>query len=63
MAEWGGEEQLLAFARDVEGYLNEVYSGGRRRPEEWCDLLGEVKRARVASKGEGASVSEGTGGC
>lgn len=63
MAEWGGEEQLLAFARDVEGYLNEAYPGGRRRPEEWCDLLGEVRRAGVASKGGSASVGGGKEGC
>ncbi|KAK1752566.1 N-acylethanolamine amidohydrolase [Echria macrotheca] len=43
MGEWGAEEQLLGFARDVEGYLNEAYEGGRRKPEEWCDVLGIVK--------------------
>jgi Asp-tRNA(Asn)/Glu-tRNA(Gln) amidotransferase A subunit family amidase len=43
MAEWGMEEQLLGFAREVEGYLNEAYPGGRRRPEEWVDVIGLAK--------------------
>ncbi|KAK4680779.1 hypothetical protein QC764_101810 [Podospora pseudoanserina] len=37
MGEWGAEEQLLGFARDVEGFL-EVE--GRRRPKEWVDVVG-----------------------
>ncbi|KAK4100716.1 amidase signature enzyme [Parathielavia hyrcaniae] len=40
MAEWGAEEQLLGFAREREGFLNEVYPGGRRRPGEWADVIG-----------------------
>ncbi|KAK4041573.1 amidase signature domain-containing protein [Parachaetomium inaequale] len=43
MGEWGMEEQLLGFAREREGYLNEVYPGGRRRPEEWADVVGLVR--------------------
>ncbi|KAK5657025.1 hypothetical protein OQA88_3550 [Cercophora sp. LCS_1] len=43
MGEWGAEEQLLGFAREVEGYVSEVYPGGRRRPEEWADVVGIVK--------------------
>ncbi|KAK3309516.1 amidase signature domain-containing protein [Chaetomium strumarium] len=39
MAEWGAEEQLLGFARHVEGYLNEVYPGGRQRSKEWADVI------------------------
>ena len=39
LAEWGMEEQLLAFARERETYLNQVYPGGRRRPEEWVDVI------------------------
>lgn len=45
MAEWGAEEQLLAWARETEDYLHGG-SGGRRRPEEWADvvkLAGEVE--------------------
>ena len=40
MGEWGAEEQLLGFARDVESYLNQVYPGGRQRPAEWADIIG-----------------------
>ncbi|KAK4241825.1 amidase signature domain-containing protein [Achaetomium macrosporum] len=39
MGEWGAEEQLLGFARHVEGYLNEAYPGGRQRPKEWADVI------------------------
>lgn len=39
MGEWGAEEQLLGFARDAETYLDDVYPGGRLRPEEWADVL------------------------
>ncbi|KAK4136831.1 amidase signature enzyme [Trichocladium antarcticum] len=47
MGEWGAEEQLLGVAGEVEGYLNEVYPGGRRRPEEWADVIGLAReRAR-----------------
>lgn len=35
MGEWGAEEQLLAWAVEVENYLNDVYPGGRLRPKEW----------------------------
>ncbi|KAK4178121.1 amidase signature domain-containing protein [Triangularia setosa] len=37
MGEWGAEEQLLGFARDVEGYLEKE---GRKRPKEWVDVVG-----------------------
>lgn len=43
MAEWGGEESCLAFAREVEGYVNGVLPGGRRRPGEWADVIGLAK--------------------
>ncbi|KAL2165537.1 hypothetical protein VTH06DRAFT_839 [Thermothelomyces fergusii] len=42
--EWGAEEQLLAFARERECYLNNVYPGGRRRPEQWADPVGEARK-------------------
>ncbi|KAK0657718.1 amidase signature domain-containing protein [Cercophora newfieldiana] len=49
LGEWGGEEQLLGFAREVEGYLNGVY-GGRKRPEDWVDVLG-LATGRVEDRG------------
>ncbi|KAB5578625.1 amidase signature domain-containing protein [Coniochaeta sp. 2T2.1] len=58
MAEWGGEEACLSFARDVEGYVNGVYEGGRRRPEEWADVIGEVKMRGANGDGK---VSGATG--
>ncbi|KAK4144780.1 amidase signature domain-containing protein [Dichotomopilus funicola] len=45
MGEWGAEEQLLGFAREREAYLNEVYPGGRLKPEEWFDTLGAAQKA------------------
>ncbi|KAK3299953.1 amidase signature domain-containing protein [Chaetomium fimeti] len=44
LAEWGMEEQLLAFAREREAYLNDVYPGGRRRPEKWLDMIVRAKK-------------------
>ncbi|KAK4191879.1 amidase signature domain-containing protein [Podospora australis] len=52
MAEWGGEEQLLGWAREMEGYLRE--EGGRRRPREWVDLVSLAKM-----KGGGGVEEEG----
>lgn len=46
MGEWGCEEQLLGFARDVERYLNESYPGGRQRPEEWADVIGLAREGK-----------------
>lgn len=40
MGEWGSEDQLLAFGREAEIYLNEHYEGGRQRPGAWVDVLG-----------------------
>lgn len=53
MAEWGGEEACLEFARVVEGYVRDVYPGGRRRPEEWADVLGAVRGGRTGGGDEG----------
>ncbi|KAI1471129.1 amidase signature enzyme [Daldinia caldariorum] len=39
MGEWGAEEQLLAWATEAETYVNEVYEGGRYRPQEWADVV------------------------
>lgn len=44
LGEWGTEEQLLAFAREREAYLNDVYPGGRRRPREWVDVIARAKK-------------------
>ncbi|KAI1877999.1 hypothetical protein JX265_002367 [Neoarthrinium moseri] len=38
--EWGAEEQLLAFAKDAESYLNEALDGGRSRSKDWADIIG-----------------------
>jgi Asp-tRNA(Asn)/Glu-tRNA(Gln) amidotransferase A subunit family amidase len=43
MGEWGAEEQLLAWARDAETYLNSGWEGGRRKPTEWADVIGMAK--------------------
>jgi Asp-tRNA(Asn)/Glu-tRNA(Gln) amidotransferase A subunit family amidase len=51
MGEWGAEEQLLAFARDTETYLNHVYPGGRQRPAEWADAIAMAKE-NAAKKGD-----------
>ncbi|KAI1501821.1 amidase signature domain-containing protein [Biscogniauxia marginata] len=39
MGEWGAEEQLLAWAKEAEGYLNDSLDGGRIRPKEWADVV------------------------
>lgn len=43
MAEWGQEESLFGFAKDVaEATVGE----GRRRGDEWVDVLGAVGAGR-----------------
>ncbi|ORY57736.1 amidase signature domain-containing protein [Pseudomassariella vexata] len=44
MGEWGAEEQLLSWAREVETYLNEVYPGGRIKPQDWANVLDMAKK-------------------
>lgn len=39
--EWGGEEELIAFGYDVERYLHEGLAGGRRRPGNFVEGVGE----------------------
>lgn len=39
MGEWGSEDLLLEWGRECEGYLNEVYPGGRQRPNNWEDVV------------------------
>jgi Asp-tRNA(Asn)/Glu-tRNA(Gln) amidotransferase A subunit family amidase len=41
MGDWGSEDQLLAWGREAEIYLNEFYDGGKRKPsgEGWVDVF------------------------
>lgn len=39
MGEWGAEEQLLAWAKEAETYLNSAWEGGRNKPTEWADVV------------------------
>ncbi|KAK3341477.1 amidase signature domain-containing protein [Lasiosphaeria hispida] len=57
MGEWGAEEQLLVFAGDAERYLNETYPGGRKRPEEWVDVIG-IAKVRTVSGNADAEIDE-----
>ncbi|KAI5467414.1 amidase signature domain-containing protein [Mariannaea sp. PMI_226] len=41
--EWGSEEQLLGWAREAEDYLHNGVEGGRRRPNDWLDIMTAVK--------------------
>jgi Asp-tRNA(Asn)/Glu-tRNA(Gln) amidotransferase A subunit family amidase len=43
VGEWGSEEQLLTWAKDVEDYLHGTLEGGRIRPESWLDVLEESR--------------------
>lgn len=42
MGEWGSEDALIEWGRDVERYLHEEYRGGRRSPAGWEDVLGNA---------------------
>ncbi|KAI1374873.1 amidase signature enzyme [Hypoxylon crocopeplum] len=46
MGEWGAEEQLLAWAKEAETYLNGSWEGGRSRPKEWADVVEISKNAK-----------------
>ncbi|KAI1410993.1 amidase signature enzyme [Hypoxylon sp. FL1857] len=46
MGEWGAEEQLLAWAKDAETYLNTAYEGGRFRPKDWADIVEIAKGSK-----------------
>lgn len=39
MGEWGAEEQLLAWAKEAESYLNGELTGGRIRSKDWEDIV------------------------
>ncbi|KAI9688003.1 MAG: hypothetical protein M1820_010344 [Bogoriella megaspora] len=39
MGEWSTDEQLIGFGYDVEKWLHEGLDGGRRRPENFVDIL------------------------
>ncbi|KAH6681341.1 amidase signature domain-containing protein [Halenospora varia] len=43
MGDWGSEDELLAWGREAEVYLNEVYEGGRKRPANWIDVFATAK--------------------
>lgn len=48
--EWGSEEQLLAWAGEAEEYLYTAWEGSRHRPEEWLDIVEELRKNRTALK-------------
>lgn len=39
MGEWGSDEQLLAWTKEAEAYLNDAWDGGRSRPKKWVDVV------------------------
>lgn len=54
MGEWGDEDRLIAWGRACEEYLNEVYPGGRQRPDNWEDVVA-IAEMRGEGKGERTS--------
>ncbi|KAI1340037.1 amidase signature domain-containing protein [Xylariaceae sp. FL0016] len=50
MGEWGAEEQLLAWAKDAEVYLNDAWEDGRVKPAEWADVIKLAKDTVVENK-------------
>lgn len=44
MSDWGSEDLLIEWGRDVERWLNEELPGGRRRPAGWEDVLGNARK-------------------
>jgi Asp-tRNA(Asn)/Glu-tRNA(Gln) amidotransferase A subunit family amidase len=53
MGEWGSEDSLIAWGKEAEQWLHEVYPGGRQRPANWEDVManakGKVKEEKVES--------------
>jgi Asp-tRNA(Asn)/Glu-tRNA(Gln) amidotransferase A subunit family amidase len=45
MSDWGSEDLLIEWGRDVERWLHEGCPGGRRRPAGWEDVLGNARRS------------------
>jgi Asp-tRNA(Asn)/Glu-tRNA(Gln) amidotransferase A subunit family amidase len=43
MGEWGSEDELIAWGRDAEKYLSESYKGGRKKAENWVDVIEAAK--------------------
>jgi Asp-tRNA(Asn)/Glu-tRNA(Gln) amidotransferase A subunit family amidase len=43
MGEWGSEDELIAWGKESEGWLNGSYPGGRQRPENWVDVVENAK--------------------
>lgn len=48
MGEWGAEDELIEWGKECEGYLNEVYPGGRLRPTNWEDVVVNAKKLVAA---------------
>ncbi|KAI9730155.1 MAG: D-lactate ferricytochrome c oxidoreductase [Claussenomyces sp. TS43310] len=43
MGEWGSEDALIEFGRDLETWLYHIYPGGRKRPEVWEDVVSQAR--------------------
>jgi Asp-tRNA(Asn)/Glu-tRNA(Gln) amidotransferase A subunit family amidase len=43
LGEWGSEDALIAWGKEAEVWLNEVYPGGRQRPANWEDVVANAK--------------------
>lgn len=45
MGDWGSEDELIEWGREVEGWLHEEYPGGRQKPGKWEDII-EIAKAK-----------------
>lgn len=43
MGEWGSEDALIEWGKECEVYLRDVVVGGRQRPANWEDVVGNAK--------------------
>jgi Asp-tRNA(Asn)/Glu-tRNA(Gln) amidotransferase A subunit family amidase len=48
MAEWGAEDECIAFGYDVERWLHEGLEGGRVRAGGWVDVIELASKGGVA---------------
>ena len=62
MGEWGAEERLLAWARDMEVYLHEGLEGGRVRPRTWFDVVSATEAEQKKQNAAGEDVKSQDGG-
>lgn len=62
MGEWGAEERLLAWARDMEVYLHEGLEGGRVRPRTWFDVVAATEAEQKKQNAAGEDVKSQDGG-